>query len=285
MASQRSSASIFNGTEEIIFSFLGLEPGKTLKHKSVCRRLSSAPPEWLDFETLISGLYEQIERNRSDRIPSRENWRTKRVTTLSDINSSPEVLLERAIAILGEGQVLGEWFNQIPVASGLVDHRADGRAAIDLMRLDGDRVEFVELKWGSDTPAFAAFEILLYGLAFLYCYINRVDLGYENTSLMKVKEVSLQVLAPLVYFGGYNFTWLGLGLDAGIRNLTQTISNGELSMDFGFTSFPSDFNLPFGTGQEVRQFCDPKNGEGIQAIVSAIQNIKPIWPSKKAENP
>jgi len=285
MASQRSSASIFNGAEEIIFSFLGLEPGKTLKHKSVCRRLSTAPPELLDFETLISGLYEQIESNRSDRKPSRENWRTKRVTTLSDTNRSPEVLLERAIAILGENQVLDEWYNQIPVASGLVDARADKRAAVDLMRLDGDRVEFVELKWGSDTPAFAAFEILLYGLAFLYCYINRVDLGYEITSLMKVKEVSLQVLAPQAYFDGYDFTWLGLGLDAGVRNVTQMVSNGELSMDFGFTSFPSDFILPFCTGKEVRQFCDPNNGEGIQALVSAIHNIKPIWPSMKTKNP
>lgn len=174
---------------------------------------------------------------------------------------------------------------QVPVASGLVDARADKRAAIDLMRLDGDRVEFVELKWGSDTPAFAAFEILLYGLAFMYCYINRDNLGYENTSLMKTRQVSLQVLAPEAYFDGYNFTWLGLGLDAGVRNLTQTVSNGELSMDFGFTSFPPSFNLPFGTGQEVRQFCDPKNGQGIQAIVSAIHNISPIWPSKETENP
>lgn len=277
MAESTQAPGIFHGTEEIISSFLGLHPGETLKQKSTCLRLSSQPTERPDFETLVSNLYERIERNRSDRIPSRENWRTERRTTLSKDNRSPEVLLERAIAILGETGILGEWFNQIPVASGLVDDRADKRAAIDLMRLENDRVQFVELKWESDTPAFAAFEILLYGLAYLFCYANREEFGYKDTRLMNIKEVSLRVLAPRIYYDDYDFTWLGQGINESIQTLAGNLSNGELPMDFGFLAFPTEFCLPFDTGKEVKMISDPQNSENCQTIVSAINNINPIW--------
>ncbi len=268
---------IFQGTDEIIASFFGLHAGKTIRQKSTCRRLSPTPVGKQDFEKLVSDLYEQIERNRTDRVPSKENWRVMQVTTLADENRSPEILLERAIAILGEDRILAEWFNQIPVASGLVNDRANKRTAIDLMRLRDASVEFVELKWASDTPAFAAFEILLYGLAYLFCYINQEKLGYDEKSLMNVKTASLRILAPREYYDTYDHTWLGQGIDKGIRTLAGNLSGGELSMDFGFLAFPSGFYLPFTTGKEVKMISDPRNSENCQSIVSAINNIEPIW--------
>jgi len=44
-------------------------------------------------------------------------------------------MLEKAIAILAKEDYLLEWYNQIPVASGLLNSTADRRAALDLARV------------------------------------------------------------------------------------------------------------------------------------------------------
>ena len=219
MAKGTGDRSIFKGTDEEIYSFLGLGDGETTDQISTCRRLTSAPKGIPSFDTLLSNLYGLIEGNRRQRMPSltqpsQENWRTndKRQTSLSKKNRSPEVLLERAIALLGEHGELEDWFNQVPVASGLIDHEADKRAAIDLLRFNGEHGEFVELKWESNTPVFAAFEILLYGLVYLYARVNRKTLGYLEKPLMSVCEVSLRVLAPRAYYTDYHLEWLEQGL-------------------------------------------------------------------------
>lgn len=272
------SKGIFHGTDEIISSFLGLGSGKTLKQLSTYRRLSPAGKGTSDFETLVSNLYREIEKNRSDHTPSKENWRSEGQTTLDPNNRSPEVLLERAIAILGEREILKGWFNQVPVASGLVDGWADRRAAIDLVHHRNDCATFVELKWESDTPAFAAFEILLYGLAYLFCYVHRQAFGYESKKLMKVKKVSLRVLAPHPYFENSDLTWMGQGLDEGIQTLASTKANDALSMDFGFLAFPSSFRLPFETGEGVLTMRDlQKDDEECRLLVSAISNLDTVW--------
>ncbi len=151
MATGVEPESIFEGTWEVICRFLGLEEGESLKQKSTARGLPGAPPYQADFERLVLQLYELIETNWSGRIPSKENWRVERQTYVSPKNKSKEVLLERAIALLGDEGLLSDWFNQIPVASGLINDRADKRAAVDLMRLRDKKVAFVELKWASDT--------------------------------------------------------------------------------------------------------------------------------------
>ncbi len=281
MVETSPSKGIFHGTDEIVSEFLDLRDGETLKQKRTCRRLALAPNGRCNFETLISDLYGQIERNRSEHTPSQENWRSERQTTLNPRNRSPEVLLERAIAILGEREILEGWFNQVPVASGLVDGLADRRAAIDLVRHRDDKAEFVELKWESDTPAYAAFEILRYGLAYLISYINRETFKYTKKPLMNVKEVSLRVLAPRTYYADYadsDLTWLSEGLDHGIRSVVAQKTVGALSMNFGFLAFPADFDLPFANGEEVLSMEDvSKDAEPCQLLISALCDIEPIW--------
>ena len=98
MAEGTNSRSIFRKTDEIISDFLGLRHGETLKQKTTCRRLSSTPIQNPRFEKLVSDLYERIEKNRSERLPSKSNWQPRRQTNLKRVNESPEVLLERAIA-------------------------------------------------------------------------------------------------------------------------------------------------------------------------------------------
>ena len=296
MAKGAQSPTIFKGTDERIHSFLGLSDGKTWKQKSACRGLTSAPKDMSSFRMVVSDLYDLITENRSDHTPSLENWRIKRQLSISPKNSSPEILLERAIARLGEREDrLGkrgefkEWFNQVPVASGLINDKADKRAAIDLLRCQEGRAEFVELKWKSDTPVFAAFEILLYGLAYLYSRVNRKTLGYLKKPLMSVSEVSLRVLAPRAYYADYDLNWLGEGLDEAVRTLAAKKTDGALSMGFSFLAFPPDFapnfEIPFKTGQEVRRISGlPKDVEVCPFLVSAMRNLEPVFRSGGREH-
>jgi hypothetical protein len=270
--------SIFDGSDEVIRGFLGLEDGKHLKQKSTCRRLAATGKTASNFEDLISGLYELLGKNRTKRTPSKQNWRSDRQVYLSDDNRSPEILLERAIAILGDKGVLKGWFNQVPVASGLVDECADKRAAIDLVHLENNNATLVELKWASDTPAYAAFEILLYGLAYLFCFVHRDDFGYAGKELMKVDRVSLRVMAPKCYYDDYSLSWLGQGLDRGVRSFSETTTGGAITMDFGFLALPGEFSLPFKTGREVAAMkLLNSNDELVRLLLSAVSDCESVW--------
>ncbi len=275
--SKIQSPGLFAGTDQIISSFLGLSPGESLKHKRINIRLSepkASLPE--DFSVLMTALYRQILINRSDREPSKENWRKERQIEISEKNRSPEVLLERGIANLAERGALDEWYNQIPVASGFVNAHADKRAAVDLMHYREDHATLVELKWASDQPCFAAFEILRYGLAFLYAHINQRDLGYQEKPLLSTNKVSLRVLAPHTYYQGYDLTSLRSALDSGIRAIADEKTNGALSMDFGFMVFPVDFQMPFSLGTDVLRLRTEETDAG-RAVAAAMNSLEPFW--------
>ena len=113
-------------------------------------------------------------------------------------------MLERAIAILAVADELPEWHNQIPVASGLIDGKKHKRAAVDLVRMDGNAAEMVELKWKSDTPLYALFEVLLYGLVLLLCRRKAEKFGYCGLELIEARVVKLAVLAPSQYYDEYD---------------------------------------------------------------------------------
>ena len=173
MSKNDEHSGIFGGADAIIAPFFQIREGKHLKRQSVSRKLVDPGNVDGGLQELVSRLYRKIESNHNDgrmgsKQPSRENWRCKRVTTLSDHNKSPEILLERAVAMLGAAGMMPGWLNQVPVASGLINDRLDKRAALDLVKLEDGRARFVELKWGSDTPAYAAFEVLRYGLVYLF---------------------------------------------------------------------------------------------------------------------
>ena len=82
MTNTTSPKGIFHGTDEIISAFLGLSDGETLKQISTYRRLALDPNGQRDFVALIADLYGQIEENRSDRPPSKENWRSESQTAV-----------------------------------------------------------------------------------------------------------------------------------------------------------------------------------------------------------
>ena len=186
-------------------------------------------------------------------------------------------MLERAITILSKRGLLSDWYNQIPVASGLINDRADRRAAIDLLRHRENQAAFVELKWASDTPVFAAIEILLYGLVFVFSMVHRNQLDYRERPLLGVNEVALEVLAPSEFYNGYELSQLRQSLDQAAREFSSQKTDGALAMGFEFHSFPSEFQLPFANGVQVLQLenCD-SNAPICESTISATEHIAQV---------
>jgi len=105
------------------------------------------------------------------------------------------------------------WWNQMPIASGLVSSIDDRRRAIDLVHRhdrSGKRYDFVELKIDSDTPLFALMEILRYGNVYLVLRESRDWLPEVSRALpvFNAEHVGLRVLAPKIYYGNLNLYWL-----------------------------------------------------------------------------
>ena len=270
-----AAVSIFDGTDQIIHDALGLEPAQSLKQISTCRKLCNSPlPKQLTPE-IVPLLFEQIAGNWHGRIPSRENWRHERKTAISDENKSPEVVLERAIVTLAELGDLPEWYNQIPVASGLVDGRSDKRAALDLARVDGDTAELIELKWASDTPLFALFEVLRYGLALLLSRQNASTFGYSGRPLIDAGTLTLVVLAPARYYSGYNLFAFADVVNCGLGRLSRQHS-GFPPMSLRFLSFPMDFVLPFRCGGQVNAMRAGGEASARSQLLRAIASLQPV---------
>jgi hypothetical protein len=282
MSDDEHTGGIFDGADAIIASFFGLCDNQHLKQRTVSRDLSV--PGDADFLALVSNLYDRIEANHTGRSPSRHNWRSERVTTLSDHNKSPEVILERAVAMLGKTGTMPDWLNQVPVASGLVDGYSDKRAALDLVKLTDSTAQFVELKWESDTPAYATFEVLRYGLVYLFSRVNAAAFDYTDRRMMRVSRVDLQVVAPAVFFEQHYLGWLEQGLHRAVGDLAREKTSGHLVMGFEVLALPPDFELPFRDGAEARVACeaDPPD-EGARRVCDAFNNLAAVWPA--AESP
>ena len=170
-----STKSILDGVDSLINSHFFADEHSTkysYKHKPSCNALSASPPEAFDGTKLIAGIYKCIEKNllrRPDRAPSPKNWKIRSETDTKNIqpredNKSAEVTLERAIA----QRWPEKWTYQMPVASGLFGEHSDKRRSIDLVYFgEHGSFDFVELKVESNTPLYAAMEILGYGLVYL----------------------------------------------------------------------------------------------------------------------
>jgi len=191
-----SSAGLFAGVDEAICSVLGLKERKQLRQRKTY--LEIVPVQADVLVDLVRQLHALMAANLGNRQPSAQNWRWERQICIDDINPSPEVVLERAVALLAErGHLTEKWCNQIPVASGLVDHKSDRRAAVDLARLAGGRLDLYELKWESDTPIYAAFGILRYGLAYLLCRVNPTTAIASPNAIRAAEEMKRNFLGNI----------------------------------------------------------------------------------------
>jgi len=243
--------SIISGCNQIIDNYFELtDIGKSphYDHKKSYIRLSGTPKNDLDFSELISNLYKQIQNNRElsisayGKLPSRENWRFQKQIEIDSKNSSPEVTLERKLVNVFNGSLV----NQIPTSSGLVGSRQDKVRNIDLvMRNNSYEYEFIELKVDSNTPLYAAMEILLYGLLYIFTREHMQEFEYDSNdkTLLSANSIQLIPLAPFHYYP-YHIQWIERKINDGLQQFIKSEVGIDLNMDFTFQSFPKDFRWP-----------------------------------------
>jgi len=258
--------SILTGVGSLVDDWLEINPkGKPpcYRHRSAALELSRRNTPITGTRDFLEGSYAQIHNNWLAAIdtgyskPSIENWRWKRHLELSPANTSPELILERGII-----DACGDnWSNQMPTASGLVGPATDKRAAVDLVRRhDSTTYSMIELKVNSDNPLFAAIEILMYGLLFLWSKNNLEQLGYGEQAqpVLAANNVTLSVLAPSNYYSDFDLTILAAALNSGLDEIGKR--NG-VKLGFEFCHLGTD--------------CAPDSTPEL--IRSAINNRRAVW--------
>jgi len=240
--------SILQGIDELVDDWLDVEPiGKPpyFRHKSTAIEPSRRTTRIRDARPFLDACYSRIQQNWLAAIdsgytnPSKENWRWKRHLDLAANNTSPELRLERAIvASCGES-----WSNQMPVASGLVGPASNKRAAVDLVyREDPTTYSLIELKVDSDNPLFAAIEILIYGLLFVWSRANQDSLGYDDKEqpVLGATDITLGVLAPERFFEGMDLSAFATVLNRGLAEFGE---QHGLVLAFEFCQLGADIDL------------------------------------------
>lgn len=234
--------SILAGIGSLVDSWLAIPANGQppyYRHKSAAIDLSSRRMPITGTTEFLQASYTKIHRNwltaRKDGYfnPSKENWRWKRHLELSVANKSPELRLERAIvAACGE-----DWSNQMPTASGLVGPAIDKRAAVDLVfRENLASYSLVELKVDSNTPLYAAMEILMYGLLLVWSKEHIEDLGYdaEIQPVLGATTVMLGTLAPARFYSNYSLRNVSNALGTGLAEFGESFG---LKLNFEFSKF------------------------------------------------
>jgi len=239
------------------------------QHKEHCQNLTKSP-DTFDGLSLVQGIYERVESNWNKaqyHNPSPKNWRFEPRRDISDKNTDPEIKLERAIVNLEINSPPGYiWANQVPTSSGLVHPRADGPHHIDLVhQRDVRTYEFIELKVESNTPLYAAMEILQYGILYIFCRRNKqIRDAVKDKRLLEAKTIDLKVLAPHDYYKGSKLDWLEVEINRGLKSFLLPFATFGFEMDFKFEAFLRSFSLS----------PDPKN----EAIKKALKDRRPVYP-------
>jgi len=232
---------LFAGLPETVDQVLGVSKytSKRASHELNRRGIDARS------STLPTALFELLDRNWALGLRQRggrsvENFRWHRPQCYVDGNNpSREVSFERALifALVAAGRT--DWSNQVPLISGFGGPGAFRRRAVDLVRRHTDDCfEFVELKMDSDTPVFAAVEILVYGLLWLLSRREREALGYRSNPILDARTLRLSVLAPHPYYSGFPVKAFGAAINEGLHTVALRLG---VSMDFRFMAFPSAF--------------------------------------------
>jgi hypothetical protein len=235
-------AGIFEGVDALIdralrVTDIGRNADRRYATKTCALRLTSKPYGF-DAAELCKSILQQIEHNwrngdTSVRMPSRENWRLEKQTYISDGSPSLEKILEKEIV----SKLGADWVNQVPTASGLINSTANKHCNLDLVHiLSPSEYELIEVKIGSDTPLFAAFELLKYAMVCIFSREHADTLNYiaEEKPLLFAAKVHLVVLAPHQFYSGYQVIWLETELNRSLAAISRCHSP---AMDFHFEYF------------------------------------------------
>lgn len=250
--------SLFSGVREDVRLALGLV---SLDHKKDLLRHRRSPLSAEQGRLATALVFKNVQSNtaqlaadrasgRNARSPSAMNWRMDHpVTDCDDKNKLREVGLERAIVSAFRDVGNTDWWNQVPVASGLYGKSAGKRRAIDLVRRrNASTYDFIELKLDSNRPLYAAIEILEYGFAW---YFSRLvtGVGYDEAkirrSLLSAERVHLSVLAPTAFYFDADYDAFGEGIAAELDSIA-----GPVRMTFdGFKKFGITWDANTTPGQ------------------------------------
>ena len=274
-------ASLFAGTDRLICDALGIGERKHLRRKT--QRLKSLGGE--DALQLVQRLYHRIDANFPGRPRSSSDqlWRSTPETRISDRNRSAEKMLEKAVAILAEQGHMPGWSNQCPVATGISESHKDAKRSVDLVHLTNHTLRLVELKWiGGDTPAYALFEVLDYGLAYLLARLHKRELALGAGELMRdsIGHVRLEVVGPQAFFSRKERGDLFSAMDNAVKTFANGRTNGQWTMSIQPLVFPDNFNaVPFASGWAVKRACAQRklSPEG-RLVLEAFANLVPLSP-------
>ena len=257
---------ILDGLEAHADDWLNVEPkGKPpyYRSKTAANELSRRTSPIAGTLDFLNACYAQIHQDWSAAVAagnwsrSNKTWRWKQILTLDKENDSPEVKLEQAIVnACGD-----DWSNQMPTASGLVGSRANRRTAVDLVyREDATTYSFIELKVASNYPLYAAIEILMHGVLFVWSENNQEKLGADLQAqpVLAAQSVTLGVLAPREYYQGFDLTMLATALNSGLDIFGE--QNG-VALRFEFCELGVDYSPDLEPGH----------------VKSAIEDRRPIW--------
>lgn len=240
----KETPSLFGGVDAAVNAILRVA---SYRHRATVNTLRNHPPgasAGYDIARCvhaeIATVFPEVIANPRRR-RSKENWRCHR-PFLDCEDASGEVGLERALVRACVRRGRSDWWNQVPIASGLVNGSAGKRSAIDLVRHRiGCSYEFVELKVDSDSALYATVEILQYGFVWLLSRQFRSELGYSTGTLLDADCVRLNVFAPPRYFRGVDFSAFESGVSSAIRDIAARQGVG---MAFRIVRFPADFVWP-----------------------------------------
>ena len=215
---------------------------------------------------------------------SQELWKLQRECEISSHNPGRETMLEKAVANLAESCHMPGWFNQCPVASGILGPRSNTKNAVDLVYWSelGKCARLVELKWKSNDPPYALRQILRYGIAYVFCRVHKRELPLQGKyfrPLMDANNIALEVVAPSFFYDGYHEKDRFASVSKSLDQFAQSKTEGKLSMSLNALAFPEEFNqVPFRNGQDVMEKCftDKLTHEG-RRVRNAFAGLTLVW--------
>ena len=254
-------ASLFEGVDSVLCRFLRIGKRNDLNHKTRVLTISAR-----GSAVLIKEVYNTLGSNYCGAVtsPSQKLWACRHATKITADNPSREKMLEKAVALLAQNGHMGGWFNQCPVASGIIDPAADKKRAVDLVHVSDTAASLIELKWGeSNTPAYALFEILEYGLAYLFTRAHQQAFGLAGRPVMGVRHVTLEVVAPPAFFARNDQRDIFARMNTALADFVQTQTHGTWSMSLEASAFPDWvagwFTRTFQNGLDITTHCRAKN--------------------------
>jgi len=250
-----SPESLLEGVDTAVCQHLGIQ---RLGHKSalieLCQRKTFPPGAVHAAYSRIASNWQQCRKADMGSL-SAANWRWRvPQLAISVHNTSPEVRLERALIAACERLGRSDWSNQVPVASGIAGTNAERRRAIDLVHQRSPaHFELVELKIGSDTPLYAAFEIIGYTCIWL---LSRRYSPAPDNPLLAAQAIDAAVLAPTAFYARYQLDALREQLHDDLQRLGH---EHGVALSFRLDTFPDHLANPPWTDEQLAHLLDARS--------------------------